>query len=1331
MCGIVCFFGQTEGLTRVLEALHLLEYRAPDSSGLVAINEQGELAVRRSVGPPRKLVAAMAGNPLHERAISDRQRVADMLAKQGLGLDPDDLHDCSPAAGHTLHDLYHANGLRVGIGDRGSPHATEPADPERRFSSRMRQTLRDTSALRSPDYDQDPVHHAFRLVATHVASRAALDEAWRDTLDRSLLARVPANAYTRWQEAWEEEVATNTPGQAFAVAVRHFQQTFPGLAEHLNADGWERVGGLTAKAMAHIVVGHGRWAMVGAVTEANAHPLIDRSQTRAVVENGSHNAPLMLGIRDEQERWWRARGIPDDEPVHRSENTTEVVAYEWERAYHELLEGELSEAEQGLHGGFLKWGINDAEEQALRIALKRMTAGNAHACAFYSRHNPGVLYVSSHHKPIAIAIRTTTTERPPRFSHRQPDSQPHDIAGTLTGPDTRPNPRRSEPSKGSQRRELMVASDVNAALMLWPGADVDAAAERIQALQNAAGMGDVDATRARQEIEALLDRFTVDVIFLDTELYRGEELFARISNRVEAGRIVPEVQVTRYDGTPVAVTPQRVRLNPAMVGRRGYATYTESHIAEIPDVLDELAHVYVDDGQVRLERLWQDSGLIAPGLNTRHLQERYGDELQELDRLLLVGEGSSWRDAQAAAPLFRELLPGVVINIYRPVEVLNLGTTVDPTGDLAIEISWSGTTDSLLKVDNLLSEMNVLRVSITGRPQSDLGRRTAGSGGTVNVRTGVEVSVATVKGYEAILATLDMLAVHLANTRGSMVDAGRLARLTNELSLVIPRHVRRVLEDEAQRERIRSIAQRCRNFNKVAVVGGSPIDLEGELKIEELAQIVAGAFDFHASSLRPLIERSALVDDDRKRTLFIVNATTPSLRREARAIIKYLKTFEVFCIIHTTPHEEVADWQRIPTAEVLVSPQVSERLQPLIDALFFFDLAVAMAYARGLSPEDIDRPRNLAKSVTTTGAERRSDVEAREEFRNVTLAEFGSDQWTTAGQDQSWARSTRATLRATAALRAATAVIAEPLPRLLEFDHDKHLIVVTDTETTENAATMAAAAWERLLGMDVRVYRRFMSEVPAVRKDTALLRLTRAGAVLTVPEAQTVALPTEMSPLELELLTTIYLISLAVRLARRRGKDTTTWEAGLARLPLVIEEVLGDPDLAGQVRGALSPYVTAGYDKAQIIGGGQDHVSAASIARSLRMHGFMAEALYADSAWHGPLATVGGPDADHDTLIVILATDPLFQPAALVDTQVYRTRHAPVLLVVPEGNQDLPAVHGVDPSAVLTVPAVPRPFVPVVNVALGAVLAREMSRLWEDVLARHTPVPSEVEGLER
>jgi hypothetical protein len=95
------------------------------------------------------------------------------------------------------------------------------------------------------------------------------------------------------------------------------------------------------------------------------------------------------------------------------------------------------------------------------------------------------------------------------------------------------------------------------------------------------------------------------------------------------------------------------------------------------------------------------------------------------------------------------------------------------------------------------------------------------------------------------------------------------------------------------------------------------------------------------------------------------------------------------------------------------------------------------------------------------------------------------------------------------------------------------------------------------------------------------------------------------------------------------------------------------------------------------------------------------------------LATVGGSDADHDTMIVILATDPLFQPAALVDTQVYRTRRAPVVLVVPQGNQHLPAVRGVEASALLALPPVPRPLTPLINATLGEVLARQIAAFWD------------------
>jgi hypothetical protein len=299
------------------------------------------------------------------------------------------------------------------------------------------------------------------------------------------------------------------------------------------------------------------------------------------------------------------------------------------------------------------------------------------------------------------------------------------------------------------------------------------------------------------------------------------------------------------------------------------------------------------------------------------------------------------------------------------------------------------------------------------------------------------------------------------------------------------------------------------------------------------------------------------------------------------------------------------------------------------------------------------------------------------------------------------------------ALRSAMSVISEPLPAQLALNHPEHLVIITDTESTENGASMAAVAWQELIGIDMTVYRRFISQIPEVTPGTALLQLIRSGSVLAVQDAHTVALPSDMTPWQLEVLGAVYLIGLAMRLARQYGADTALWEMGLAQLPLIIANVLSDKNLAQATTAAILPFISAGYDKAQVIGGGQDFSAALSIARSLRRRGLMAEALYTDSAWHGPLATVGGADAEHDTMVIILATDPLFQAAALVDTQVYRTRNASVLLVVPEGNQDLPVVRGVDPYAVLAVPAVPRPFLPVINAAFGLVLNRQIARLWK------------------
>ncbi|MFQ5434381.1 MAG: hypothetical protein ACE5FD_05840, partial [Anaerolineae bacterium] len=1011
-------------------------------------------------------------------------------------------------------------------------------------------------------------------------------------------------------------------------------------------------------------------AMVGAVTAENTHPISDRSQARVACENGSHNATLMLEMMAEQAQWWHARGVPATEAVHRTQNTTEVLTYEWERMATLLDESALPAGSAEFVEKLDEWAVTDVEERALRLAMWRLREGNAHACAFYSRLRPDTLCVTSHNKPIAIITRTDE----------------------------------------NGRQESLVASDVNAALMLWPKDVVDAAVATVEALQ-ASG---ADQSR----INAILDKFRVDVIYLDNDIYQGEELLARIRRGEENGDgrddcIQPQIDITRYDGTPIAVSPQSIRLNPTMAGKKGHDTYTENHIAEIPDVMDAIVQAYIQDGQLNLESIWEDNELLWPGLNGPALHAHFGERLQKLGRLLLIGEGSSWRDAQAAAPLFRELFPGVLVNVYRPIQVLNLGEAIDPANDLALEISWSGTTDSLLKVDRWLAQMDVMRVAITGRPQSDLGRRAARSGGVLNVHTGVEVSVATVKGYAAILMTLHLLALQLAERQSETPETAVLSRPLNEITFVVPQHVRAALTDADRRRLIRQTAVRCRHFNKVAVVGNSPVDIEAELKIEELAQIVARASDFHDADLRALIERSALVGDDRRRTLFIISATTPEAQWEAQFIINYLRELDVYCLIHTTPHDRLKEWQTLPNTAVFVSPQVSDSLQPLVDAPFFFELAVAMAYARGLSPDEIDRPRNLAKSVTTTGAERRALVEARRGFLNVGLQEFNDGRLARTAWDLLRERPSRAALRATVALRAAVAVIAQPLPDQLELNRPSHLVVAADTKAIENAGLMAAAAWHELLGIDLIVYRRFISELPEVSEGTVLLRLIRAGAVLAVRDEQTVALPSDLSPLQQELLGSVYLIGLAVRLARQRGVDTALWEAGMAQLPLVVAEILADRRLAHDVNAALTPFVQAGYDKVQLIGGGQDFAAAISMARSLRARGFMAEALYTDSAWHGPLATVGGPDAEHDTLIVILATDPLFQAAALVDTQVYRTRHAKIILVVPEGNEDLPAVRGVGASVVLAVTAVPRPFLPVIHAAFGDVLAHQMAQLWE------------------
>lgn len=1271
MCGIVCYFGHSQGLDRVIEALSLLEYRAPDSSGVSLINEQGTFSLSRSVGTARQLIQHLIQNPLYQTFDHPSADAADFLSRQGLDLTEADLRSCSARDGYNMADLYQPGGFSIGLGDRGAPAYQYGQHLQDRFSAKVASILQDHDLSASPDLILDPVRHAFRLLGQHVASQIQVEPDLRSTLTTKMRNLFPGASYDDWTQAWLDELSWNIPGAAYTVAVRHFQETTAGLSSQIPDQDWGRIGDITARAMTQVVMGHGRWAMVGEVTAENTHPFLDRSQTRAVCENGSHNAKLLLDMRSEQERWWWERGVPEDEDVHRSENTTEVIAYEWERAYLQLTEGPLSSQDQKVLEKLRQADIQDRDEQALRLALSRLTEGNAHACSFHSLRHPGTLYISSHNKPIAIIKQ----------------------GGSPQGPDP-----------------VMVASDINAGLMLWPGPVVDQAANRINQLRENMTRDGANQEQIQKEIQSILDRFKVEVIFLDRDLYGGEELLARLETRVREDEVEQIVDVTKYDGTPLEAEFQEMNLNPSMVGKGGYPSYTEFHIAEIPDVLDRIITRYVRADQIHLASHRKDLEIYSPGLNEAVLQDAFGPRLEQLQRIILIGEGSSFRDAQAVAPLFRHLLPDLNIVTFHPVEVLNLGEAVDPETDLVLEISWSGTTDSVLKTDGWLNEQGLMRLGVTGRPQSDLGRRTSASAGTLDVQSGEEISVATVKGFESILMTLYLIALRLTTLRGAFPKVD-LQRLQNELIGDLPRHVRELVEDKNRRDRTRTIAQHCSEYNKVAVIGDSPICIEGELKIEELAQIVACPFAFNAESLRSLIERSAAVDRDRLRTLFVINATNPKAVEQVRPLLAYLQSLDVYAVIHTIDTEETREWGKLSHTDIILSPQVSGFFQPLIDALFYFDFAVALAYARGLSPQEVDRPRNLAKSVTTTGAEERTRVEDREEFHNITLEGFAQHRSSLPpGREGALPRH----VEALPAIRGALSPLKDNSPLPLKFNPGDRVLLTAPGEAAAHAASMARAAWEELLGVDVEVVREAGSTSTTNQRRGITIHIQQSGAYPTLADTDTILLPGNYSSRELASLGSLFLIALAVRSARQSGKDVSVWERGLDVLPDLLSRLQRSESIEGKIRRILAPYVQQGYDKAQIIGGGQDHAAAQSIARSLRSRGFMAEALYTDSAWHGPLAAVGGPGADQDALAFILATDPLFQPAAMVDTQVYRTRHAPVILILPEGNQDLAVVQGVGASASLPVPQLPRPFTAIGNALVGDQIADVMHNVWSE-----------------
>ncbi len=391
------------------------------------------------------------------------------------------------------------------------------------------------------------------------------------------------------------------------------------------------------------------------------------------------------------------------------------------------------------------------------------------------------------------------------------------------------------------------------------------------------------------------------------------------------------VAMAKLDGTPVQPEIKTVTLRAEAAERAGFETFMLKEIHEQPRVLRTMLETHVGkDGAVNLGEV---SDLLAA-------------EAAGLQRIVILACGTAYY-AGMYGRLLLEAWAGI------PCET-DLGSEFRyrhprlPERTLVVAVSQSGETADTLASVRLARRMECKVVGICNVAGSTLLRE---SDGGLLTQAGPEIGVASTKAFSAQLLAFALLAIRLARLRGAM-DAARERELTAALAR-IPDGIHRVLERQDDVRRISQKYYECYNALYLGRRFNYPIALEGALKNKEISYQHAEGYAAGEMKHGPI----ALINE----FLPVVCLCTPTADEVRDKMVSNLKEVEARKgRIIAVAAEGDATLQGL-AQDVIPVPETIEEFSPLINVVALQLFAYYNAKLRGA---DIDKPRNLAKSVT-------------------------------------------------------------------------------------------------------------------------------------------------------------------------------------------------------------------------------------------------------------------------------------------------------------------------------------------------------------------------------
>ncbi|MDT3438038.1 glutamine--fructose-6-phosphate transaminase (isomerizing) [Pseudofrankia sp. BMG5.37] len=380
------------------------------------------------------------------------------------------------------------------------------------------------------------------------------------------------------------------------------------------------------------------------------------------------------------------------------------------------------------------------------------------------------------------------------------------------------------------------------------------------------------------------------------------------------------------DGAPASRVPEVVDIEPMAYELGPHPHWMHKEIHEQPAAVERALTGRIDDR-------FATAHLGGLGLSPR--------ETREIRRVVILGCGSAYLAGRLGAQLVEEIAR-IPASAEPAAEFRYRNPVIEPD-TLYVAVSQSGETYDTLSAVQEVQRKGGRVVGVVGMVGSAIARE-CGSG--IYLHAGPEVSVTSTKTYTATAVAFALLALHLGRVRDLSPADGR--RLIAGLR-ALPGQIAEILASE---EQIREVAARWASYPGMLYVGrvrGAVVASEGALKLKEVAYLHAEAYPASELKHGPL----ALISPDRP-----VVAVIPDdeLRDKNLGTVAEVKARDgrVLAVGHDPELKAAAD-------EVLVVPRNEPELDPVLLGIPLQLLAYHAAVTLG---HDVDRPRNLAKSVT-------------------------------------------------------------------------------------------------------------------------------------------------------------------------------------------------------------------------------------------------------------------------------------------------------------------------------------------------------------------------------